>query len=135
MLNSITVAEFIHEYWFILVGLIAVIAVASVYIYNWLKKPNNEQIEQVKQWLLFAVAKAEKELGSGTGKIKLRYVYDMFVTKFPAAALFISFTDFKIMVEEALEKFEELIQTNPSVGAMYGFQDMSGIDEEEKKDE
>lgn len=123
MLDSITVAEFIHEYWFILVGLIAVIAVASVYVYNWLKKPNNEQIEQVKQWLLFAVAKAEKELGSGTGKIKLRYVYDMFIAKFPAIALFISFTEFANLVDEALQKLEELMKENIEVNNLINGED------------
>ena len=125
------ICEFINQYWFLIVAAIALVSVVTIKVYKWFKQPNSEQIRQIKEWLLYAVAKAEENLGSGTGELKLRYVYDMFMTKFPAAAIFISFEDFSIMVEEALEKFEELIQTNPSVGAMYGFEDMSGKDKEE----
>lgn len=126
------ICEFINEYWFLIVAAIAFVSVVAIKAYKWFKKPNSEQIRQVKEWLLFAVAKAEENLGSGTGELKLRYVYDMFVAKFPAIAIFINFEDFSIMVEEALQKFEELIQINPSIGAMYGFEDMRG---EEEKDE
>ncbi|MFR6482019.1 MAG: hypothetical protein ACLUPD_10785 [Anaerotignum faecicola] len=45
-----------------------------------------EQREKVKEWLLLAVTEAEKELGSGTGQLKLRYVYDLFLRRFPAVA-------------------------------------------------
>ena len=44
------------------------------------------QLESLRQWLLFAVTEAEKSLGSGTGKLKLRQVYDMFLTKFERPA-------------------------------------------------
>ena len=76
-------------------------------------------MRQVQEWLLYAVAKAEAMLGSGTGELKLRYVYDMFLVKFPVIAIFISFDDFSIMVEKALQKFEELIQTNDKIKALY----------------
>lgn len=44
--------------------------------------PSDKQLNKVREWLLYAVTKAEKELGGGTGQIKLRYVYDMFVARF-----------------------------------------------------
>ena len=44
--------------------------------------PSDKQLSKVREWLLYAVTKAEKELGGGTGQIKLRYVYDMFVARF-----------------------------------------------------
>ena len=37
----------------------------------------------VKEWLLWAVTQAEQYLGSGTGALKLRYVYDLAVEAFP----------------------------------------------------
>lgn len=123
------IIQFINENWFLMVVAIAVVSVISIKIYKWCKMPDKEQLRQVQEWLLYAVAKAEESLGSGTGELKLRYVYDMFMTKFPMVALFISFDDFCMMVEEALNKFEELIKTNPAVGAMYGFEDMSGGEE------
>lgn len=106
---------FIHDYWFLILAAIAVVSVVSIKVYNWLKQPNEKQLEQVRQWLIFAVAKAEKELGSGTGELKLRYVYNMFIAKFPAIALFISFEDFSEMVSKALEELEQLISHNDKI--------------------
>lgn len=117
-MNTLTAAEFIHEYWYLVIAIIAIISMASITIYNWFKLPNNEQIEQVKQWLLYAVAKAEKELGSGTGQIKLRYVYNMFIAKFPAIALFLTFEEFSNLVDEALQELQELIDKNSSIEAL-----------------
>ena len=76
------IIEFIQEYWYIVLAFAACISIISIKVWDWCKQPDNEQIEQVKQWLIFAVAQAEKELGSGTGQMKLRYVYNLFVSKF-----------------------------------------------------
>ena len=122
-MNTLTAAEFIHEYWYLVIAIIAIISMASITIYNWFKMPDNEQIEQVKQWLLYAVAKAEKELGSGTGQIKLRYVYNMFITKFPAIALFLTFEEFSNLVDEALQELQELIDKNSSIEALINGED------------
>ena len=54
-------------------------------------------------------------LGGGTGQLKLRYVYDLFVTKFPVAAKFITFTLFSEMVDKALEKFNNLLTSNKNI--------------------
>lgn len=122
-MNTLTAAEFIHEYWYLVIAIIAIISMASITIYNWFKLPDNEQIEQVKQWLLYAVAKAEKELGSGTGQIKLRYVYNMFIAKFPAVALFLTFEEFSNLVDEALQELQELIDKNSSIEALINGED------------
>ncbi len=114
-----TILKFINDNWFLILAAISIVSVVSVKIYKWFKKPTSEQMRQVQEWLLYAVAKAEEMLGSGTGELKLRYVYDMFLVKFPAIAIFISFDDFSIMVEKALQKFEELIQTNDKIKALY----------------
>lgn len=121
--------EFMYNYWYLMVAGIAVISVVSIKVYLWFKQPNNKQLEQIQEWLLYAVAKAEQELGSGTGQMKLRYVYDMFVTKFPAIALFISFEDFKKMVDKALEEFEKLIEDNKDIRALYRLEDLKGEEE------
>ena len=119
-MNKLTeILQFINEYWFLIIAAIAFISVVAIKIYKWCKQPSSEQLRQVQEWLLYAVAQAEKTLGSGTGELKLRYVYDQFMTKFTAIALFISFDDFSIMVEKALEKFEELLKENESVGALF----------------
>lgn len=127
---------FIKEYWFILVFIVAFIAVVTIKIYNWLKQPTSEQMQQIQEWLLYAVAKAEDVLGSGTGQLKLRYVYDMFVTKFPAIAVFISFDTFTNMVDKALDEFKELLKTNPAINKLYDkWETIQEPDEEEQSDE
>lgn len=107
--------EFLVENWPLLIAAGAVIAVAATYLINFFKMPGNAQLEKVREWLLFAVTQAEKELGGGTGQIKLRYVYDMFVVKFPSLVKFISFETFSFMVDEALIKMRHLLQTNEKV--------------------
>lgn len=107
--------EFLIDNWPLLVAAVAVIAVAATYLVNFFKKPGNEQLEKVREWLLFAVTQAEKELGGGTGQIKLRYVYDMFVLKFPSLVKFISFETFSYMVDEALIKMRHLLETNQKI--------------------
>ena len=110
-----SVVNFIQEYWFLIIAAIAIVSVVSIKAYIWFKKPGNEQLEQVKQWLIYAVAKAEAELGSGTGQLKLRYVYDQFIKKFPAVAIFLSFEDFSKLVDEALEELEKMIKENQKI--------------------
>ena len=122
MANISKILEFINNNWFLIIAFIAIISTASIKVYKWFKQPNKEQLRQVQEWLLYAVAKAEKNLGSGTGELKLRYVYDMFVAKFPAIAIFIDFDDFCIMVEEALNKFKDLIENNESINAIYSLE-------------
>lgn len=61
---------------------------------------------------MYAVTTAEKELGAGTGKIKLRYVYDMFVARFDWLAKVITFDMFSMMVDDALEQMKSMLETN-----------------------
>jgi len=79
------------------------------------KRPRTEQLKSVKEWMLWAVTKAEKELGSGTGKLKLRYVYDMFVAKFPWLGSVVSFEMVSMMVDDALEEMRAMLESNKAV--------------------
>lgn len=107
--------EWLIENWPLIIAMAAVIAIAACYVYHFIKLPRSEQIARIQEWLLWAVAEAEKQLGGGTGQLKLRYVYDMFVSKFPIAAKFLSFTAFSALVDKALEKFEDLLKNNKQV--------------------
>lgn len=101
--------------WVSLLLCILSIAVLIVSVLNFMKLPKNQQLEKVKQWLLIAVTEAEKALGSGTGRLKLSYVYDLFVTKFPWLAKIIPFETFSNLVDEVLEDMRKLIEVNPNV--------------------
>lgn len=107
--------SFIAEYWYLILIGLAAIVVAGLLIYRFFKLPRAEQIQKIKEWLLWAVTEAEKELGSGTGQLKLRYVYDLFITKFPYVAKFISFEYFSQLVDEVLVKFKEIFKQNKAV--------------------
>lgn len=106
------------ENWEILVALLALAGIIGVWIGRFLKMPAAEQREKIKKWLLWAVAEAEKELGGGTGKLKLRQVYDLFLQRFPTVAMAISFETFAAWVDEALAEMRELLQKNEAVYRM-----------------
>jgi hypothetical protein len=107
--------EFLTSYWYIIVIIIAAIAVIGYTIYAFVNRPSSEQLGKVKEWLLYAVTEAEKALGSGTGQIKLRYVYDMFVAKFTWLARIIPFEQFSTLVDEVLEKFRTMLDQNDNL--------------------
>lgn len=107
--------EFLANNWYIILVAVAAVAVLIYLIMKFFKLPRESQIAKVKEWLLFAVMQAEKELGSGTGQLKLRYVYDMFVSKFPYLVQFVSFEFFSKLVDDVLVKFKEMFNNNKSV--------------------
>ena len=109
--------EFILENWPIIVAVIAVVAVAAVAVARFVGLPTDAQLSKVREWLLWAVTEAEKDLGGGTGKLKLRQVYDLFVTRFPWHAKLVSFELFSDMVDDALEEMREMLDTNQAVKA------------------
>lgn len=110
-----TVLSFIATYWYLIVAAIAIIALVSIKVYVFLKTPGKEQLNKIQEWLVWAVAQAEKELGSGTGQMKIKYVYDLFITKFPAVAIFVPYDTFSNMVEKALDEFKEMIASNQRI--------------------
>lgn len=69
----------------------------------------------VKEWLLWAVSESERYLGSGTGSLKLRYVYDMAVEKFPWIRYVVSFNVFSTWVDEALEVLKKELETKKAI--------------------
>ena len=107
--------KYIVENWFVIVGLIAVCAAGGYAVYVFVRMPSDKQLNKVREWLLYAVTKAEKELRGGTGQIKLRYVYDMFVARFAWLARVISFEAFSMMVDEALERMKKMLENNKAM--------------------
>lgn len=74
----------------------------------------------VQKLLVYICLEAERRFGSKTGQIKLRYVYDWFITKFPFMSVLISFDQFSKMVDTALEEMEHLISTNFAISDYVG---------------
>jgi hypothetical protein len=107
--------NWIIENWYILIGLIALLMSIGLITYKFAGLPTKEQVKKIKALLLYWVTLAEKELGSGTGQIKLRYVYDLFTEKFNVAARLVSFELFSIWVDEALEQMRTMLVNNEKV--------------------
>lgn len=81
-----------------------------------------------KNWLVWAVSEAEKMLGSGTGQLKLRYVYDAAVVRFPILAKIIPFTMFSKMVDAALVVMHEMIENNVKIAETITKNEVTGDD-------
>ena len=85
----------------------AIVAVFLVVLTIWLMG--------FKNWLVYAVAEAEKVLGSKTGQLKLRLVYDMAVARFPIMAKMLPFNLFGKLVDAALKIMNDMIANNDSI--------------------
>jgi len=103
------------ENWFILVGGIAILAILVSSVIELSNLPSEKQAETVKEWLLFACIQAEKELGGGTGQLKLRYVYDLFISRFPQLVKIVPFEMFSIWVDRALIEVREMLAKNKAI--------------------
>lgn len=68
-----------------------------------------------KNWLVWAVAEAEAMLGSKTGQLKLRYVYDLAVVRFPIMSKLLPFGMFSKLVDAALDVMNDMITNNSSI--------------------
>ena len=95
---------------FIIIG----IAIGSG-VYAFVKSTREQKIANIKEWLKYAVVIAEKEFGSKTGQLKLRYVYNTAVNRFPFIVSIVSFETFDLWVKEALEWMEKQIESNPAI--------------------
>jgi len=74
------------------------------------------QFKSFKQWLVYACSEAEEYFGSGSGQLKLRYVYNLAVeSKFGFIAKVITFNMFSNFVDGALVKMREMIENSPAI--------------------
>ena len=108
--------EFFINNWYIIIAILAAIAAAGGAAYRYFKQPSAEQLAKVREWLLYAVTEAERELGGG--KLKLRQVYDLFVTRFPWLAKIVSFETFSGLVDDALDEMRAMLKSNTAVKAL-----------------
>ena len=81
-----------------------------------------DNLKMIKSWLLSIIVNAEKVYGGKTGKVKLSYVYGLFIEKFPKLAKIITFETFSALVDEVLKINENFIEnTGTTVNLGNGF--------------
>ena len=105
--------QFMIENGVLIIAAVAVVAVATVKITNFIHRSRDEQVKRVKACLLNWVIYAERELGGGTGEAKLSAVYGMFTTSFPVFKLMLPYSEFKKLVDESLKQMNELLEEKP----------------------
>lgn len=112
-----------NDYIFYGICLLAISIVIGYFINKFIKAPTDAKLAIVKNWLLYATAEAEQEMGAGTGKLKLAKVYDMFVAKFPQIAAVLKFEKFCDLVDEALVTLRHLMESNTNIQEFINFGD------------
>lgn len=110
--------QFLIDNWYVALAVIIIVAGGIVAAYKFFSQSTEGQLAKVKEWLLWAVTEAEKELGGGTGKLKLRQIYDLFIVRFPWLVKIVSFDTFSSLVDEALIEMRQLLDTNNAVQAL-----------------
>ena len=118
--------------WSLIILALSALIIAFSYITKFIQKPTSQQILQLKEILLYWTALAEKELGSGTGKLKLRYVYELFITKFESLSKIISFEQFSKIVDEVLEDMRKLLSENKKAQEYVGVEQSPKSEEKEE---
>lgn len=107
--------EFIVNNWYMILAAV-ITAGALIYVFvRFFRQPSAQQVAQVKRWLLIAVIEVERQFGGGTGTIKLRKAYDLFVARWPWIAKIVPFDAFSGWVDEALAEMRELLERNLAV--------------------
>ena len=110
--------EWLINNWYMIVAAIAVVIAIVVAVKKFVGLPTEQQIESLKEWLKWAVTETEKELGSGTGQLKLRRVYDLALAKFPWIARLVPCEEFSMWVDEALLWLNKQLESNKAITSM-----------------
>lgn len=101
--------------WMLLVVLVCIVYLTIASTRKFVDKPTDEQIAEIKKWLLIAVTQCEAQLGQKTGKLKLSLCYDMFVKALPSLAAIVPFEMFSELVDEVLEEMKDILNAQPEV--------------------
>ena len=72
-------------------------------------------LSSFKNWLVYAVSKAEKLFGSKTGKLKLRDVYYLAIEAYPLIVKLLPFSIFSILVDSSLKAMRLMIENNKEI--------------------
>ena len=107
--------KWIVDNWSLLVVSAAFIMFGYIKLHDLCKLPSEAQQAKIKEWLLYAVIMAEKEFQSGTGRLKLAYVYSLFLDKFKAIAPAVPFEVFSAWVDEVLIQMKQILETNKDI--------------------
>ena len=108
---------FLINNWSLLVVAGCIAGLFFFYTKKFANLPTSEQLDTVRQYLLFAVIEAERIYQGGTGSLKLHATYASFCEVFPALVDVISFELFSKLVDDALVEMRKILETNKDIEA------------------
>lgn len=116
--------QWLIDNWTLLASIIAAAVLASIKVVKYTKMSAEEKaaaereardklIRAVSDWLLRAVSEAEKELGGGTGKLKIRAVYERAIEVFgPQIVNVITLEQLDEMAQKPLSEMRKMLESN-----------------------
>lgn len=96
--------------WELVLVLIVLMSFAILKVVQFLRTPPKKRQELILLWLVQAVVLAEQKFGSGTGSVKLSYVYKLFIDKYGFLGSLVSQTVFEKLVDKALKTMEDTLR-------------------------
>ena len=106
------ILKMILENWLIFVIAFILVILAVYAVLRFLKLT---PLGKVKTALLYMVTEAEKELKSKTGRVKRSMVWEWLVERFPIITLFITEEKYDELLDQALEEFRKMLESNDSL--------------------
>ena len=103
------------ENWLIFVIALILVLITVYAVLRFLKLTPKQQLDKVKTALLYMVTEAEKELKRKTGRVKRSMVWEWLVERFPIITLFITEEKYDELLDQALEEFKKMMESNDSL--------------------
>lgn len=109
------ILKMILENWLIFVIVVVLLGLTVYAVLRFLKLTPQQQLDKIRIALLYMVTEAEKELKRKTGQVKRAMAWDWLVERFPITTLFITEEKYDELLDEALEKFKKMLESNSSL--------------------
>ncbi|RHV70151.1 MULTISPECIES: phage holin, LLH family [Clostridia] len=109
------ILKLILENWLIFVIVVVLLGLTVYAVLRFLKLTPQQQLDKIRIALLYMVTEAEKELKRKTGQVKRAMVWDWLAERFPIITLFITEEKYDELLDEALEKFKKMLESNSSL--------------------
>ena len=107
--------NWLMDNWYLLVSLVALLFSIASLVLGFSQKPTSEQLLALSEWLKYAVVEAEKALGTGTGQLKLRFVWNMAIERFDWIEKVVPFERFSYYVDLALVWMRRQLERNTNI--------------------
>lgn len=106
------ILNWLIENWFLIVIFLCFFGKSIINTINFLLMEPNKRLLLIRENILNLVLKAEEQLGSKTGELKLKLVISSFYKKYPIARFIISETKLRNIIEESVTEMKNILKKN-----------------------